>query len=175
MLILKSTTGIRIIALAILSMVFLINITYSQEIIGKKAPDFELNDLNGNKVKLSDFKGKVVMLNFWASWCGPCRMEIPDLINIQEKHKKDGLIIIGITIPSSGTPEQVKKFAESYKINYILVTGSNTEIMTIATSYGGVRAVPTTFLIDRDGIVRHQWIGARSKDDFMKEVKKYLK
>lgn len=113
---------------------------------GKAAPAFELKDLDGKTVKLSDFKGKVVLLNFWATWCPPCREEIPDLIALQNKYRDKGLVVLGVSLDQKG-PAPVKSFVGRMKINYPVVIGDEKTAM----NYGGIQAIPTTFYIDRNG------------------------
>jgi len=146
---------------------------------GIKAPDFTLADLNGNWVSLSDFKGKVIMLNFWGTWCGPCRKEIPDFVKMMDKHQKEGLEIVGITL-SSGTPEKIQSFSDQWGINYTLLTdieGNETQMVT--SQFGKatgkpITGIPTTFIIDRDGYIQKTYVGPRTEAVFMKDLQPYL-
>ncbi|MDP4219700.1 MAG: TlpA disulfide reductase family protein [Bacteroidota bacterium] len=126
----------------------------------KPAPEFTLKDVNGKTVSLSDYRGKIVVLNFWATWCGPCRKEIPDFIELQNTYGKDGLQFIGIALDQEGV-EKVKPFNDKYKISYPILIGNN----DIADKYGGMNAIPVTFLIDRKGLIRAHYIGMRQKAD----------
>ena len=143
------------------------------------APDFTLADLKGEKVSLSDLKGKVVLLNFWGTWCGPCKREIPDFISLSEKHKKNGLEIIGVTL-SSGPPAKIKDFSEKWKINYTLLTDINgNETQSVTARYGQatsqpITGIPTTFIIDREGYIRKRYVGPRSEEVFYKDLEPYL-
>jgi len=143
------------------------------------APDFTLVDLDGNNISLSDLKGKVVLLNFWGTWCGPCRKEIPDFINLSKKYKKNGLEIVGITL-TSGPPKNIKAFAEQWGINYKLLTDiTGNETQTVTALYGQatgkrITGIPTTFIIDREGYIRHRYVGPRSEGIFYKDLKTYL-
>ncbi len=116
--------------------------------------DFELNsmDEDGKKYKLSDLKGKVVILNFWATWCGPCRMEIPDFNELYLEYKDKGLVILGIS--TDDTKRALSKFLKTYKFEYPVLYGSNKQITKISTEYGGIRALPTSIIIGRNGEIK---------------------
>ncbi|MCF7886185.1 MAG: redoxin domain-containing protein [Candidatus Marinimicrobia bacterium] len=145
----------------------------SSSFIGSKAPDFTLKTLEGENVSLDQFSGKVILLNFWGTWCPPCRKEIPDLVNIYSENKDKGLEIVGITL-NSGSPEKIQNFANKNNMNYQILTGEQAKTMQIAKKYNNLRSIPTTFIIDREGIIRHKWVGPRSKEKFMEEINKYL-
>ena len=110
------------------------------------APDFGLKDLSGRTVRLSDLRGKVVVLNFWATWCPPCRHEIPWFIDLQKKYGPKGLQVVGVSMDSA-SPADVAEFAKRMGINYTVAMGDS----QVAARYGGVRVLPTTFYIGRDG------------------------
>ena len=118
------------------------------------APDFELNsmDKDGKKYKLSDLRGNVVIINFWATWCGPCRMEIPDFNELYLKNKDKGLIILGVS--TDDTKRGLSNFLKSYKIEYPILYGSAKQINKITSEYGGIRALPTSIIIDRNGEIK---------------------
>ena len=143
------------------------------------APDFSLADLEGNTVTLNQMKGKVVLLNFWGTWCGPCRKEIPDFINLMKKYNKDGLEIVGVTL-TSGPPENIKAFADKWGINYKLLTDiKGNETQTITALYGQatgkrITGIPTTFIIDREGVIQKRYVGPRSEAIFYNDLKKFL-
>ena len=143
------------------------------------APDFTLADLNGDWVTLNELKGKVVLLNFWGTWCGPCRREIPAFINLTEKYKKDGLEIVGITL-TSGSPSNIRSFADKWGINYTLLTdieGNETQTVTALYSQATgqrITGIPTTFIIDREGFIRQRYVGPRSEKIFYKDLEPYL-
>ena len=141
--------------------------------IGTKAADFSLINLIGEEVTLNQFKDKVIMLNFWATWCGPCKAEIPDFIKMYDKYQKDGLEIVGITV-SSGSAANIRQFAEKFGIDYTLLTGDEKYLKDLTVKYGGIRGIPTTFLIDRKGVIQKKWVGARTERIFMKEINKYI-
>jgi len=144
-----------------------------------RAPNFKLATLEGKEFYLSDFNGKVVMLNFWGTWCPPCRKEIPDLINLQEKYSKDGLEIVGITL-SSGSASDIKKFVDDKDINYTILTDmGNSETQQVTMEYSQaigqqISSIPTTLVIDRDGYIVKGYLGPRSEEIFYNDLKEYL-
>jgi len=131
--------------------------------------DLALKDIYGRAFKLSDYKGKVVLLNFWATWCPPCRKEIPELIKLQRKHRKAGLQIIGITYPPE-TLSLVRNFAKRSKTNYPLVLGSNSTKLMFTSS----EVLPITIVIDRDGNVREVIEGILLPEEFDEKIKPLL-
>ncbi len=143
------------------------------------APDFTLADLDGDWITLNELKGKVVLLNFWGTWCGPCRREIPAFINLTEKYKKDGLEIVGVTL-TSGSPSNIRSFADKWGINYTLLTdieGNETQTVTALYSQATgqrITGIPTTFIIDREGFIRQRYVGPRSEKIFYKDLEPYL-
>ncbi|MEE8341344.1 MAG: TlpA disulfide reductase family protein [Candidatus Neomarinimicrobiota bacterium] len=144
-----------------------------------KAPDFKLATIGGEEFYLSDFKGKVVMLNFWGTWCPPCRKEIPDLVSLQAKYNKDGLEIVGITL-TSGSATEIQKFANKKKMNYTILTDfGNNETHAVTNMYGQalgqpISALPTTLLIDREGYIVKGYLGPRTEEVFYNDLKEYL-
>lgn len=135
----------------------------------KPAPEFALKDADGRTVRLSDYRGKVVLLNFWATWCGPCRMEVPWLIEMQRDNKDRGFEVLGVSMDDNGW-EDVKPFLAEMKINYRVMIGDD----RTAQNYGGVESLPTTFLIDRDGKVAVAHVGLTSKKDIQDGVDQLL-
>ena len=135
----------------------------------KPAPEFALKDADGRTVRLSDYKGKVVLLNFWATWCGPCRMEVPWLIEMQRDNKDRGFEVLGVSMDDNGW-EDVKPFLAEMKINYRVMIGND----ETAQDYGGVESLPTTFLIDRDGKIAVVHVGLTSKKDIQDGVEQLL-
>ena len=138
-------------------------------LFGDAAPAWELKDTNGNPVKLSDFKGKVVILDFWATWCPPCRAEIPHFIGLQEKYGKQGLVIVGISVDEGG-PEVVSSFVKANKVNYPIVLGN----LDVAQQYDATNGIPTTFVIDRKGNIVSKHLGYTEPDVFEGEIKSAL-
>lgn len=128
------------------------------------APDFTLTDINGDPVSLSDHSGKVIVLNFWATWCGPCKMEIPDFIDLQNKYEND-LVIIGVSLDQNG-PSAVVPFVEKYGINYPIVYGNG----QVVQDYGGVRGIPTTFIIDQELNIQRKYVGYRARSIFENDI-----
>jgi len=122
------------------------------------APDFKLNDTNDSLYVLSNLKGKVVLINFWATWCGPCRMEIPDFIELHDKYNDKGFEILGISL--SDSKDALKNFGNVYKVNYPLLYGNNKQINEITNLYGGVPAVPWSFLVGVNGEIIDTFPGA---------------
>jgi cytochrome c biogenesis protein CcmG/thiol:disulfide interchange protein DsbE len=135
----------------------------------KEAPDFALKDADGKLVHLSDYRGKVVILDFWATWCGPCKIEIPWFMEMQRKDKDRGFEVVGVAMDDEGW-EAVKPFAQKLGINYRLVMGND----QTAQMYGGVDALPTTFIIDRAGKIAAVHVGLASKKDFEDGVEALL-
>jgi peroxiredoxin len=131
------------------------------------APAFTLVDLAGKSVSLSDFRGKVVVLDFWATWCPPCRREIPDFINLQKQYAAQGVQIIGIALDE---PEKVQAFARDNGMNYPVLLGND----AISALYGGIEGIPTTFIIDKTGRIVNKFEGFRPRGTFEAEIKKLL-
>lgn len=133
------------------------------------APAWELKDLDGKPVKLADFKGKVVLLNFWATWCPPCRAEIPDLISLQQQYSPRGLVVIGVAMDHGGAAV-VRPYVKKFGIEYPIVIGNQ----KIGEAYGGIEVLPTTFVIDRKGNVVVEQKGAAERAEFESEIKPLL-
>lgn len=133
------------------------------------APDWQLNDLNGKTVKFSDFRGKVVILDFWATWCAPCRVEIPNFVELQKQYGDKGLRVLGVSLDEQG-PEVVKKFVKQFGVTYPIVIGNQ----KIVEAYGGINAIPTTFVIDRQGRIVSSHMGYDDKAAFENEIQSLL-
>lgn len=128
---------------------------------GNMAPDFALTSADGKTIKLSDFRGKVVILDFWATWCPPCKAEIPDFIKLYSQYKDDGFQMLGVSLDQGGM-SVVKPFMKSYGINYPIMLGNN----QIVADYGGISAIPTTFIIDKQGRIRASFVGYKPMSVF---------
>ncbi len=133
--------------------------------VGKLAPDFQLSNLEGQSVSLSDFRGQPVLVNFWATWCGPCRYEMPFLQRILEEQGANGLVVLGINLGES--PGEVSEFMEEFGLSFTTLLDSGQDI---ALMYN-VRSIPTTLLIDENGIIRDRKVGAFAT---MKELETVL-
>jgi len=135
--------------------------------IGKNAPDFTLTDINGKKFTLLDCKGEVIILDFFADWCPPCRQEIPDFIKLQDTYSAKGFTVIGVALVGL---KDAKDFASRMGINYpVLIDDGKASLL-----YGPVRAIPTTFVIGKDAKIARMYIGFRSKETFEADVKELL-
>jgi cytochrome c biogenesis protein CcmG/thiol:disulfide interchange protein DsbE len=131
----------------------------------KPAPLFELAGIDGKTVKLADLKGKVVLVDFWATWCGPCRKGIPHLISLYDQYKSQGLVVVGVSVDSKGM-DPVADFAKKNKISYpIVMSDSKTQ-----RAYGGIPQIPTAFLIDQKGNIRKKYIGYQTREVLEKDL-----
>jgi thiol-disulfide isomerase/thioredoxin len=131
---------------------------------------FTLKNLENKDVKLASLNGKVVLLDFWATWCGPCKIEIPWFIEFQQKYGNDGLQVVGVSVDD--TLEKLKPYAAQMKMNYLVLQGLNQDDMQDA--FGPMFGIPVTILISRDGKVCAKHVGLSSKDKFEQEIKSLL-
>lgn len=136
---------------------------------GVQAPDFTLISLDGTKVKLSDYRGKAVLLNFWATWCSPCKVEMPWFEDLQKQYARDGLVVLGVAMDDSG-PAKIAQFASEVGVNYPVLLGTD----KISDDYGNVQYLPTTFYIGRDGLIVDKLTGLLDRKDIEEAVKKTL-
>lgn len=139
------------------------------DVRGAQAPDFELVSLDGRKVKLSDFKGKAVVLNFWATWCAPCKVEMPWFVDLQNHYGNDGLAILGVAMDDSD-PQKIAQFASEMGVNYPVLLGTN----KVSEQYGDVEYLPTTFYINRQGKIVGKVAGLIGKAEIEDDAKKAL-
>jgi peroxiredoxin len=138
--------------------------------VGKMAPlNYTLKDMNGAAVNLASYKGKIILLNFWATWCPPCKVEIPDLIELQAQYKDD-VVVLGFSVDD--TADQLKPFAEEYRMNYPVLVGLGHE--NIQEAYGPMWGIPVTIIIDRHGKIAKKQSGIRTKEQIEREIKALL-
>jgi cytochrome c biogenesis protein CcmG/thiol:disulfide interchange protein DsbE len=140
----------------------------SCEAEGRATFDFVLKDQLNAPVKMADYKGKVAIVNFWATWCGPCKTEIPDFVKLYEQYKDKGLVIVGISVDDS--PEELQAFMKEYKMNYPVLQ------MTpdVETAWGPFYGYPTSFIVARDGTICTKHLGPATKEQFEREIKGLL-
>ena len=136
---------------------------------GIEAPDFSLLTLDGHKVKLSDYRGKAVLLNFWATWCPPCKVEMPWFVDLQNQYAKDGLVVLGVAMDDS-EPAEIAKFANDLKVNYTVLLGTD----KVSDDYGDVQYLPTSFFIGRNGLIVDKLTGLLDRKDIESDVQKAL-
>lgn len=135
---------------------------------GKQAPDFTLQDLDGRPVKLSDYRGKAVLLNFWATFCGPCKVEMPWLVELQKQYGPQGLQIVGVALDDSGR-DTIEKYTKQMGVNYTILQGQD----SVGDAYGAV-GLPATFYIDRNGKIVDSALGLVSRGEIEDNIKKAL-
>jgi thiol-disulfide isomerase/thioredoxin len=133
------------------------------------APDFTLESLDGKSMRLSDLRGKAVLLNFWATWCGPCKIETPWLVELQNQYGAQGLQVIGVAMDDSGK-DDIAKFAKDMGVNYPVLLGKE----AVGDAYGGVPALPESFFIGRDGKIVDKIIGLKGRSEIEDSIKKAL-
>ena len=165
---LRTVAAVTLLGLCLLSSVPL-SADITEVSARKPAPDFTLTDSTGSPVTLSAFKGKVVLLDFWATWCGGCKVEIPWYMEFQNKYRDDGLSAIGVSMDEDGW-KSVKPFLEEHKLNYPVVISNQ----DLANRYGGLSSLPVTLLIDRNGRIAEWHVGMVNKDAFESEIKTLL-
>jgi peroxiredoxin len=138
---------------------------------GKDAPDFQLKGLDGRTLRLSELRGKAVLLNFWATWCPPCKIEIPWFVELQKQYGPQGLEIVGVAMDEGHPRDAIARFAQDMGVNYTMLLGDD----KVADAYGGVEALPTTFYIGRDGKVVSRVFGLVSHRDVEENIRAALK
>lgn len=144
-------------------------VSLKKEAQRKRAPDFELQDAEGNAVRLSAYKGKVVLLDFWATWCTPCKASMPWMNELSKKYAGEGLVVIGVSMDTEGWPV-VKPFVEKMQIAYPILLGTP----RVAYLYGDVDSLPLAFFVDRSQRVAGIHLGAASRKDFEKTIRLLL-
>jgi len=139
--------------------------------VAKAPPDFTLKNAAGKRISLSDFKGKVVLLNFWATWCGPCKVEIPWFIEFERQYQAQGFTVLGVSMDEDGW-KVISPYVAEHQVNYPVVLGDE----EVSRNYGGIDALPTTFVIARDGKVRaiHEGLPQHGRAEYEKEIKELL-
>jgi len=141
------------------------------QLAGKPAPDFQLIDIDGGNVRLSDLRGKAVLLNFWATWCPPCKIEMPWFVDLQKQYGPQGLQIVGVAMDVGDAHDAVAKFAKEMGLDYPVLLGND----KVADQYGGVDSLPTTFYIGRDGKIVTRVFGLVSHREIEENVRAALK
>lgn len=167
-------TGILIVVIAVF---FIVNNSQNEPAQGPYPPNYkggaansELMSTTGQKIKLSDYKGKVVLVDFWATWCPPCRKGIPDLISLKNEFKGKDFEIIGISVDQENTVNEVVPFMKQYGINYPVVYYDPSAL----ASFGTVESIPTSFILDKNGKVVSSYVGLTEKSNFERDIKKAL-
>ncbi len=137
---------------------------------GKKAPAFTLKDTSGKRVSLADYKGKAVLINFWATWCAPCKIEMPWFIDLQKQYQAQGFTVIGISEDDVKDHPEVAKFKDKIGVNYPILLGDD----AVGKAYGGLEFLPTTYYVGRNGKIVEETAGLASKDVIEAHIKKAL-
>lgn len=132
--------------------------------------DFTLTDMDGGKVRLADYKGQVILLNFWATWCAPCKVEIPDFVRVYDEYRDQGVVILGVLNLDDPSHDQLRAFATEYKINYPVFRAND----DFAEANGPIWGLPTTLVIDRQGSVCSRHMGLVTKETVEREIKRLL-
>jgi thiol-disulfide isomerase/thioredoxin len=138
-------------------------------LVGKTAPDFALESLDGKMVHLSDFRGKAVLLNFWATWCEPCKIEMPWFVELQKQYGPEGLAIVGVAMDDS-SKETIAKFAKDMGVNYPVLLGKE----SVGDQFGGIPYLPVSFYIDRNGQIVDQVAGLKGRGEIEDNIKQAL-
>jgi peroxiredoxin len=174
MVIVIAASGPMVAAMIFLSMCYPLHAASKQTINshfrGKPAPEFHLKDLSGKTVNLSDFRGKAVVLNFWATWCESCRAEMPWFVELQKQYGPEGLAVIGIAMDENATPEQIGNFARKMGVNYTILQGSD----SVARRYGNIDSLPITYYVSRNGLLVERSLGTSEPIEVLLNAKRAL-
>jgi len=141
----------------------------NEPLTGSPAPDIVMTDENGRVTRLSELRGKPVLINFWATWCGPCRFEMPAMVEAYEKHKGEGLTILAVNVQEGA--QEVKEFAKAFKMTFPITLDTKGQVID---AYG-VRAMPTSIFVDRQGIIRARWQGALTGEQLEERLRLILR
>ena len=141
----------------------------STQMKGDVAPDFTLQSLEGQTVHLSDYRGKAVLLNFWATWCAPCKIEMPWFVELQKRYGPEGLQIVGVAMDDA-SPKEIAAFAKDMGVNYPVLIGKE----AVGDAYGGVQFLPESFYIDRNGKVLDKAFGLKGRGEIEDNIKKII-
>jgi cytochrome c biogenesis protein CcmG/thiol:disulfide interchange protein DsbE len=164
---------IQIAAISSALLLFLASCSHPRELKSEgqrqKAPNFTLKDADGNPVNLTDYRGKVVLVNFWATWCGPCEVEIPWFVEFEQKYKDQGFAVLGLSMDDDGW-KAVRPYIASHKINYRVMIASE----VVSQQFGDIDALPTSFVLDRQGRIATNHVGLVDKRDYQNEILKLL-
>jgi peroxiredoxin len=133
--------------------------------------DFTVKDMNGRDVKLADYKGKVILLNFWATWCGPCKAEIPGFVDLYSAYRDKGFVVLGIS--TDDTPQQLLTFAQQFRMNYPVLVGNGRDDI-LDEAYGPMWGIPVSFLIAKDGSICKRYPGLVREEQLERELKALL-
>lgn len=162
--------GVIVKKIILIILISLISISFITAAELEKMPEFKLKNLEGETIKSSQFEGKVLVIDFWATWCGPCRKEIPGFIDLYKKYNDKGVEIIGISLDKD--IGALKKYVKKENVQYTILKGIGTGV---DKKFGGIRGIPTTFIIDQKGNVVFKHVGSAPKSKFEKEIKKLIK
>lgn len=140
------------------------------DVKGKTAPDFTLKTLDGKSITLSDLRGKAVLLNFWATWCEPCKVEIPWFVDLQKQYGGQGLEIVGVAMDDNPSPQKIEAFTKQLGVNYTVLIGND----AVGDLYGGIENLPTTYYVGRDGKIVQRVVGLVGRKDTEEHIKTTL-
>lgn len=137
---------------------------------GQPAPEFALQSIEGKTVRLSDLKGKAVLVNFWATWCQPCKIEMPWFVELQKQYANEGLVVLGISVDEDASTEDLTKFAKDLGVNYPILLAKD----HVEENYGGIQFLPVTIFVGRDGKIVDKVFGLKGRAEIEENIKKAL-